>query len=226
VPTLRWGQCIAVALLLCASATGCAGAPSSPADSNVAEVSPESTESPSSIAPESSGAESPQQHTKDVIAIKIAGPPNDGNGGEYTVDNPDGCAVFHINATLNEDVRVTKTSVEPSDAFTNAGDGCGGDPASDCVHFVYVKGADHTCLLDVRWDPSSGTTQGTARIFLRAVCHDRADAMCSELSVDPPAAGTTVRFHLTQQLNADPGDTTDDSSPPDDSPPPSDASTS
>ena len=147
---------------------GCAGTPSSPADSNVAEVSPESTQSPASIAPESSGQESPQEHTKKTVAIKLAGPPNDGSGGQYSVDNPDGCAVFHINAALNEDVQVTKTSVQPGDAFTNAGNGCGGDPASNCVHFVYAKGADHTCLLDVRWNPAAGTTAGDATIFLRS----------------------------------------------------------
>jgi hypothetical protein len=222
----RWGQLVAVVLLLGTSATGCAAAPSSPSDTNVAEVSPESTGSPSSIAPESNVAESPQQHTKKAIAIKIAGPPNDGTGGDYSVDNPDGCAVFHINATLDEDVRVMKTSVEPGDAFTNAGKGCGGDPTSNCVGYVFAKGADHTCLLDVRWDPSSGTTSGTATIFLRAVCHDRADAMCSQLSADPPAAGTMVRFHLTQQLNADPGDTTDGDDTTGDSPTPDDSPTS
>lgn len=46
--------------------------------------------------------------------------------------------------------------------------------------------------------------------------------MCSELDLDPPAAGTAVTFRLTQQLSADPGGTTSgttsDPPSPDDSP--------
>jgi hypothetical protein len=111
---------------------------------------------------------------------------------------------------------VTDTSVGPHRGFVNAGKGCGGDPASDCVGYVFASGADHTCLLDVRWKPASGVVTGAATVFLRAVCHDRADAMCSQLTADPPAAGTRVTFHITTQLTADPSDpTTPDASPTD-----------
>jgi hypothetical protein len=226
-------RAVAVAMLLTATTAACgsaggddasdAAATSAATASNEASSGGPDTETFDSPTPEGTDLEPPQSPVAGKVVVHLAGPQVGGQGGDYSVDQPAGCAVFQIVPALNEDVRVRDVSITPGSGFVRDDSGC---EQTTCHGFVYPKGESSTCLLGIRWQAASGVSKGTASLTLRGLCRDRDDELCIQLKQPPPQTGVTVEFQIAMRLEPTlpeepepPSDEASPDEPPSDTPP-------